>query len=59
MAAHGQVAGHTYTLALHFAELYFEEASSRVFTVIANGDAVLQDLDIFAEAGRLRTRCVF
>ncbi len=46
-----QVAGQTYTLALHFAELYFETVGQRVFTVIVNDQAVLPDYDIIADAG--------
>lgn len=47
------MAGQSYTLALHFAELYFDAAGGRVFTVLVNGAAVLADFDIFAEAGAL------
>lgn len=47
------MARQTYTLALHFAELYFDAADGRVFTVLVNGEAVLADFDIFVEAGAL------
>ncbi|BDA51169.1 probable receptor-like protein kinase At1g30570 at N-terminal half [Coccomyxa sp. Obi] len=47
----GLVAGQGYTLALHFAELDFDAAGGRVFTVLVNGEAVLADFDIFFEAG--------
>ena len=47
------MAGQAYTLALHFAELFFETAGNRVFTVFVNGDAALTDYDIVAEAGAL------
>ena len=50
----------TYTVVLHFAELYFGPgasgnggASSRVFKVICNGQTLLDNFDIFAEAGSL------
>jgi hypothetical protein len=51
--------GH-YTVILHFAEFYFGPQradggiGSRVFHVFCNGQALLQDFDIFKEAGSLR-----
>ena len=49
-----------YTLVLHFAEFYFGSASaahagvgSRVFRVICNGNTLLDDFDIYKEAGAL------
>jgi hypothetical protein len=44
-------AGKTYTVILHFAELYFTTAGSRQFNVSINGAQVLQNFDIFATAG--------
>jgi len=50
----------TYTLVLHFAELYFGPGASgnggvgsRVFKVICNGQTLLDNFDIFKEAGSL------
>jgi hypothetical protein len=48
-----------YTLVLHFAEMYFTGspgnggAGSRVFKVICNGQTLLDNFDIFKEAGSL------
>jgi hypothetical protein len=49
-----------YTLVLHFAEFYFGSAAagqggvgSRVFRVICNGNTLLDDFDIYKEAGAL------
>jgi hypothetical protein len=49
-----------YTLVLHFAELYFGPQASgvggtgdRVFRVMCNGAALLDDFDIYKEAGSL------
>jgi hypothetical protein len=49
-----------YTLILHFAEFYFGPqasghggAGSRVFKVMCNGNTLLDDFDIFKEAGSL------
>ncbi len=50
------MATQTYTLVLHFAELYFEAAGDRVFTVLVNGEAVLADFDILFEAGAVLGR---
>jgi len=51
-----------YTLVLHFAEFYFGPhasgvggAGSRLFRVMCNGVAVLDDFDIYKEAGSLHT----
>jgi hypothetical protein len=45
----------TYTLVLHFAELYFTVPASgsngRVFKVMCNGQTLLDNFDIFREAG--------
>jgi hypothetical protein len=50
-----------YTVVLHFAELYFGPqlpggggVGSRVFHVFCNGQTLLQDFDIYKEAGSLR-----
>ena len=50
-----------YTVVLHFAELYFGSggtgnggAGSRIFKVICNGETLLDNFDIFKEAGNLR-----
>jgi len=49
-----------YTLILHFAESYFGPGASgaggegsRVFRVLCNGNAVLDNFDIYKEAGNL------
>ena len=51
-----------YTVVLHFAEFYFGPGAagaggigSRVFRVLCNGVALLDDFDIFKEAGSLHT----
>ena len=47
----------TYTLVLHFAEFYFTSAASgihgRIFKVMCNGQTLLDNFDIFREAGSL------
>ena len=47
----------TYTLVLHFAEFYFHSAASgtngRLFKVMCNGQTLLNNFDIFKEAGSL------
>ena len=50
-----------YTLILHFAEFYFGSSAyggggvgSRVFRVLCNGTTLLDDFDIYKEAGSLR-----
>ncbi len=45
------VAGNTYTVVLHFAELFFTTPNSRLFNVSINGAQVLTNFDIFAAAG--------
>ncbi len=47
----GLVAGSSYTVRLHFAEIHWTAAGQRVFDVSINGTQVLNDLDIFAAAG--------
>ncbi|EIE19855.1 hypothetical protein COCSUDRAFT_58092 [Coccomyxa subellipsoidea C-169] len=49
--ADGLMPGGTYTLALHFAETYFEAAGARVFSVVVNGEEKIAGLDIFSRAG--------
>jgi hypothetical protein len=46
----GLTAGTSYTVRLHFAELYFSAAGDRVFNVAINGTTVLTNFDIFATA---------
>jgi len=41
-----------YDVYLYFAELYFTQSAARVFTVQVQGNTVLQDLDIYSEAGK-------
>ena len=43
--------GRTYLVRLHFAETKFDQAGQRKFHVEINGQRVLADFDIFAEAG--------
>ena len=45
--------GETYTLRLHFAEIFFEAANSRIFDVRINGadPPALDDYDVFVESG--------
>src|SRR5690606_14288729 len=40
-----------YTVTLRFAEIYRDAAGARLFDVTAEGDLVLDDLDIWSEAG--------
>jgi hypothetical protein len=46
----GLTAGVSYTVRLHFAELYFSASGQRVFNVSINGAAVLSNFDIYATA---------
>jgi fibronectin type 3 domain-containing protein len=46
----GLAAGTSYTVRLHFAELYFSAAGDRVFNVAINGTTVLTNFDIYATA---------
>jgi fibronectin type 3 domain-containing protein len=43
--------GTSYILRLHFAETYWNQAGSRVFNILVNGNVVQSNLDIFASAG--------
>jgi beta-galactosidase len=56
----GLVSGNSYTVVLHFAELYFTAAGKRQFNVSINGTPVtgLQNFDIFAAAGNARFTAV-
>jgi malectin (di-glucose binding ER protein) len=46
------VVNDTYTVTLHFAEIYFNGPGQRVFDVSIEGQTVLQDFDIWAVAGQ-------
>jgi len=48
----GLTAGGAYTVRLHFAEIYWTTANSRLFNVTINGNQVLTNFDIFAAAGK-------
>jgi len=47
----GLTAGASYTVNLHFAEIYWSAAGKRQFNVLINGTQVLTNLDVFAAAG--------
>ena len=47
----GLTPGASYTVRLHFAEIYWNAAGQRLFNVAINGAAVLTNFDIFAAAG--------
>ena len=47
----GLTAGHTYTVALDWAELTWTAAGQRLFNVALNGTTVLSSFDVFANAG--------
>lgn len=47
----GLTPGASYTLRLHFAEIYWTSAGVRVFNVAVNSRPVLSNFDIFAAAG--------
>jgi beta-galactosidase len=47
----GLTAGSSYTVALHFAEIYWTQAGQRIFNVAINGTTVLSNFDIVATAG--------
>jgi len=51
-------AGTSYTVRLHFAELYFSAAGNREFDVAINGTTVLTNFDIYATAGANYTAVV-
>jgi chitodextrinase len=54
----GLTAGGSYTVRLHFAEIYFSAAGQRVFDVAINGTAVLTNFDIYATVGAKYTAMV-
>ncbi|MGJ5813846.1 DUF4082 domain-containing protein [Paludibaculum fermentans] len=41
-----------YNVRLKFAEIQFTQANQRLFNILINGTAVVQNFDVFAEAGR-------
>jgi hypothetical protein len=45
------VAGASYRVRLHFAEIYYTSAGIRVFNVFINGTQVLANYDVFADTG--------
>ena len=45
------IANGSYTVNLKFAELYFNQAGSRIFNVLINGQTVQTSFDAFAQAG--------
>jgi endoglucanase Acf2 len=47
----GLKAGASYTIRLHFAEIYWTKAGQRIFNVKLNGQQVLSNFDILATAG--------
>jgi hypothetical protein len=47
----GLTPGASYTVRLHFAEIYWNSAGQRLFNVAINGATVLSDFDIYAAAG--------
>jgi fibronectin type 3 domain-containing protein len=54
----GLTAGSTYTVRLHFAELYFSAAGDREFNVAINGTTVLTNFDIYGTANANYTAVV-
>jgi Malectin domain len=46
------VVNDTYTVTLHFAEIWFDAPGQRVFNVSIEGQTVLEDFDIWAVAGQ-------
>ncbi|MGD0942347.1 MAG: malectin domain-containing carbohydrate-binding protein, partial [Terracidiphilus sp.] len=54
----GLTAGTSYTVRLHFAELYFSAAGDREFNVAINGTTVLTNFDIYKTAGAAYTAVV-
>jgi endoglucanase len=48
----GLIPSATYLVRLHFTEFHWTEAGQRIFNVSINGELVLSDFDIIAEAGR-------
>ena len=54
----GLTSGASYSVRLHFAELYFSAAGGREFNVVFNGTTVLTNFDIYATAGAKNTAVV-
>jgi fibronectin type 3 domain-containing protein len=54
----GLTSGSSYSVRLHFAELYFSAAGNREFDVAINGTTVLTNFDIYATAGANYTAVV-
>ncbi|MDQ2800105.1 MAG: malectin domain-containing carbohydrate-binding protein [Armatimonadota bacterium] len=49
----GLTVGASYTVRLHFAEIYYTGAGQRLFNVSINGSQVLTNFDIYATAGSM------
>jgi hypothetical protein len=47
------IAGASYKVRLHFAEIYWTAAGQRVFNVFINGAPALTNFDVFADAGAM------
>ena len=54
----GLTPGASYTLRLHFAEIFWNSAGARVFNVAANGQPLITGFDIFAAAGGMNRAVV-
>lgn len=54
---HFDLADGAYIVRLKFAETYFDAAGKRIFNAVVNGQTVLANFDIFAEAGASMTAC--
>jgi hypothetical protein len=54
----GLVAGATYKVRLHFAELYWTASGRRVFNAAINGAVVLSNFDIYVAAGNAGNKAV-
>jgi hypothetical protein len=52
------IAGTSYKVRLHFAEIYYNSAGIRVFNVFINGVQVLANYDIFADTGGMNRATV-
>jgi hypothetical protein len=52
------IAGTSYKVRLHFAEIYYNAAAIRVFNVFINGIQVLANFDIFAATGAMNKAAV-
>jgi len=47
----GFTPGSNHSVTLYFVEHFFSSAGKRVFNVIVNGNTVLSNFDVFADAG--------